>query len=275
MDDIDAFDHRFAGIPKSKESSGIPSTANDMDELLKCAHTNYAIDAPDGEPDAHFEEELADIQQMMTNNPTTPVDEVINVEEVLKCAHTNYAVDGPDGETDAHWEEDLKDIQDMMNNPTSNTTEEINVDEILKCAHTNYAIDGPDGEPDGHWEEELEDIKHMYDKVPDQPPILKTDPISFVSFQEQDHIHDIVGDAKLDEPEEKIDVQELIKCASTNYAVDAPDGLSDGQLEEEFLLVDEMLDLTEAKSDDQKMMVTGDIDDFDHRTTTTQRKDNL
>jgi len=89
---------------------------------------------------------------------------------------------------------------------------------MVEAAKTNYAVDAPDGESDGHLEEELEQVNHIIEEASHA-----IDPTKVTAEQ--------VAQAK-----------NIIKAAAANYAVDAPDGESDGRIEEELEEIKRIID---------------------------------
>jgi len=235
--DIDFYDHRAEFMPPRPPQPARNVLDTSLEQGVRGAHTNFAIDAPDGEPDGHWEEELEDMKHWLAGQDR-PIDDV-KADELLRLAVDGpyaFAVDAPDGEVDAHVTEEYRDMKHWLQGQDT-PVDDVKAEELLRLAEPPlaYAVDAPDGEPDAHWVEDLDDARHMLDKE-----ILE---------------------------EYVWPVKELMQCAKTNYAVDAPDGSSDGQLEEEVLLAGELMDHirepTHRIVDDE--LFTGDIDDWDHR----------
>jgi len=106
--DIDFYDHRAEFMPPRQPQPARNVLDTSLEQGIRGARTNFAIDAPDGEPDGHWEEELEDMKHWLAGQDR-PIDDV-KADELLRLAVDGpyaFAVDAPDGEVDAHVTEDI------------------------------------------------------------------------------------------------------------------------------------------------------------------------
>lgn len=113
----------------------------ELKSLFAQAKHNYAVDAPDGEPDGHLVEEINDAQATL--------------EEATAAKHVE------------ELEDHLVNLQAMFQSGAAERKEELQerLDQLKVLMEKTkvFAVDSPDGEVDGHIQEEMEEINHMID----------------------------------------------------------------------------------------------------------------
>jgi septation ring formation regulator EzrA len=135
--------------------------------------------------------------------------------------------------------------------------------QAIEAMHTNFAVDAPDGESDGHIEEELDEVKYIIDhtrKIQEtlgelkktytkkQEAILQTQTVKWMDPDEIEALFDIAGRQKKEMEEQLKALKKSIQAMKTNYAVDAPDGETDGHIEEELEEVKYIIDHTKKEA---------------------------
>ena len=155
--------------------------------------------------------------------------EIAELKEILKSAKQIFAVDAPDGETDWHLKEEMSEVNHLIEDAakledTDAVKREHQMAEELR--KKIYAVDAPDGETDGHINEEMEEITHIID---DAAVLEDTDAVK------REH-------QMAEELNKKI------------FAVDAPDGETDGHINEEMEEITHIIDDAAVLEDKQAII---------------------
>jgi epoxyqueuosine reductase QueG len=145
-----------------------------------------------------------------------------------------FAVDAPDGTVDGQLKESLVLIENMIDRAAIHRIAEekhnIENDIMAQRARMTFAVDAPDGTSDGQVKETLEEIDRIIDYA--------------AFYQVADKIH-------------KEENAELKEQAKKTFAVDAPDGTSDGQLKESLEEIDHIIQFASAYEQAGKDMPKG------------------
>lgn len=90
----------------------------DLKAMLADSNRIFAVDAPDGEPDANEKEDIVDINHWIDEakmyEDKTLVDERQLMEELKKDGNRFLAVNAPDGESDGHFVEEQIEIENII-----------------------------------------------------------------------------------------------------------------------------------------------------------------
>jgi hypothetical protein len=156
-----------------------------------------------------------------------------------------FAVDAPDGTVDGQLKESLVLIENMIDRAAIHriAEEKHNIEnaKVAQRARMTFAVDAPDRTSDGQLKEALEETDHIIDYA--------------ALYQVADKIH-------------KEEYAELKEQAKKTFAVDAPDGTSDGQLKESLEEIDHIIDFASVYEQAEKEMRKGrkiDKNDFNCR----------
>jgi hypothetical protein len=89
----------------------------ELRQLIKTAPKTFAVDAPDGETDGHWGEEMKEVNAIL-EDVAAHKDEIkarlSKLKEMMKENQKIFAVDSPDGEDDGHLKEELEEINHII-----------------------------------------------------------------------------------------------------------------------------------------------------------------
>jgi glutamyl/glutaminyl-tRNA synthetase len=153
-----------------------------------------------------------------------------DLKEFTVAARSNFAVDGPHGDSDGWLKQELGLVQELMDGTTPADPKQVLADihKVLQAAGTNYAVDSPEGENDGDLEADYAQVQHLIEEASAE-----------YHTQEARKI--------------LAEIQRLVQANKTSFAVDAPDGVSDVELEMEVQQVQHILE--ESEEYDKKQAV--------------------
>jgi hypothetical protein len=183
----------------------------------------YGVDAPDGEGDWHVREEMQEIKHIIDNAAVLEdKDEVMRRHKMeAEAAAQIYAVDAPDGESDGYVKEHLNAEMQLK----TSILQQVRLD-----AQDFHGVDAPDGVGDWHVREEIQEVSHIIDDA--------------AILEDKD---EVVRRHKLE-----------AEAAARIFAVDAPNGESDGyvkeHLKEEMQEIKDIIDFA-AVAEDQDEVV--------------------
>lgn len=212
---MDPVDPIFQEAAHHKET--LKLTVAELKTMMEQAHRTFAVDAPDGEPDCYVQDEFQQVSDIIDH--ASLYEDATEITEARKI----FAVDGPDGDPDGHYQEELKEVQHMIASTLSQDAAEIY--ESRKFA----AVDAPDGDPDGRYQEELDGVKQMFEDTPKGLTLEKD--VTVERNVEKIFVMDGNGHMK---NEVEGSILEDAVAARKVFAVDAPDGDSDGHWQEEL-----------------------------------------
>jgi len=168
VSDIDQLFVQKAGAQKQEISEQL----TELKQMLMDAKNIFAVDAPDGNPDAFAQEEMHQIKTLM--------DEVAVWEDKVEVdarhaqaveQQKTFAVDAPDGSCDAQFRDEILEIQNLMEDVAEMEDKEFVrrlqaiSDDLRKKV---FAVDAPDGEADGDLKEEVKQAQSIVDEVANQ-----------------------------------------------------------------------------------------------------------
>jgi hypothetical protein len=139
---MEAVEHMFETANQDSLDPEHKKQIQELKAMLAQVKHSYAVDAPDGEPDAHLVEELSDAQAILEASAAAKHreelrDHLVNIQAMFQR--------GTAEERKEELQERLDDLKVLMEKTQA------------------FAVDSPDGEVDGHIQEEMEEIKHIID----------------------------------------------------------------------------------------------------------------
>ncbi|CAB9518433.1 expressed unknown protein [Seminavis robusta] len=123
------------------------------------------------------------------------------------------------------------------------------------------AGENPEGPMLGGYEEFLDDLKTKTDKMEASLGNLKDtygkkqemmNTVKWTDPEEMEYLFDMSRRHKQEMEEQLVDIKKSIQAMKTNFAVDAPDGESDGHVEEELEAVKFIIDHTDRDNKNKK-----------------------
>ena len=102
-----------------KHGAAAAQELKELEALLEQAKTIFAVDAPDGDTDAHLAAEMEEINHIIEDTAKfEDAEEVFAAHEaeakLAEDASHTIAVDGPDGDPDGHAQEDLLEVKKLI-----------------------------------------------------------------------------------------------------------------------------------------------------------------
>jgi len=111
--EADEIDRLFNETVQSKKDLGVKLAK--LRSMMIEARKTYAVDAPDGYPDAYSKEELLEVEHIIEDAALhEDKDMVRRLHKEQEEASKIYAVDSPDGTADANIEEELEEIKHIV-----------------------------------------------------------------------------------------------------------------------------------------------------------------
>jgi outer membrane protein assembly factor BamB len=211
-----------------KRQEEMTAALADMKTLIEEAKSTFAVDAPDGETDWHVKTEMEEIKHIIDDAAVMEDPTVIQAKHDAQAAFSEktnqtLAVDAPDGEADWYLKDQMEEIEHLIDDAArTEDTAAINVkhdhaDAFREETKHTLAVDAPDGETDWHLQEEKLEINHIIEATAnfEDPAVLK-----------KKHMME----------------ENMAAAAAKTFAVDAPDGDSDGHLQEELYEIKHIID---------------------------------
>lgn len=220
--DASDIDHFF--VRTKEQQQAIEKELANLRQMMEDAKRTFAVDAPDGETDWHMKEEMDEITHIIDDQALLEDAEAVEKQHQKEAAEQReaakiFAVDAPDGDVDdaIHVKEELEEInhiiddQAVLEDAAAVEKQHRMEAEDAREAAKVFAVDAPDGDIDDeiHGKEEMEEINHI--------------------IEDQAKLEDAVEVEKLHQKD-----AENQREAQKIFAVDAPDGRSDGFIKEEI-----------------------------------------
>jgi len=142
---------------------------------------------------------------------------------------------------DTHMHDEFQVLEDMLEKNWHDVSEEEmkHLRDLATMKHAPMAVDGPDGDSDGHMAEELAEVKAIIDDVAAHKEEIK---------------------ARLQK------VAARVAENKKTFAVDSPDGETDGHIQEEMEEIKHIIEDAAAHEDKQKVL-------YQHKMEAAVRKD--
>ena len=129
---------------------------------------------------------------------------------------------------------------------------------FLRGLATKKTSENPEGPMLGGYPEFLDDLKTKTDRMEaslgglkdtygkKQQAVLQSTTVKWMDPDEIEALFDLAGRQKREMEEQLEEMKKAIAAMKSNFAVDAPDGFSDGHIEEELEVVNDIIDHSET-----------------------------